>query len=110
LAIAQRLVRRLCNECKKEVKPPEKVIEMIEKELANVPQESLKAYKIQKPFKLYQSSGCRFCNNKGTKGRIAIYEMLYMTKELERIVIEEPTETNIIKEAERQKMVSMTDF
>jgi type IV pilus assembly protein PilB len=107
LAMAQRLVRRLCEKCKEEIAPSPKILEMIEKELAGVPPEVFKEFKIKKPFKLYQSPGCPACNNKGTKGRIAVFEMLLMTKELERIVIEDLTEANILKEADRQKMITM---
>lgn len=107
LGIAQRLVRRLCQNCKKEVKPLPKINEMLEKELANLSEKVLEDFKIQKPFKLYQSSGCRFCNKKGTKGRVAIFEVLSMTKELEKITLEGPSESNIIKEAERQGMITM---
>ncbi len=107
LAMAQRLVRRLCEKCKQEVEPSPKVIEMIEKELASVPPEIFEEFKITKPFKLYHAPGCPACNNKGTKGRIAVFELLLMTKELERIIIEDLTETNILKEADRQKMITM---
>ncbi|MBI4811979.1 type II/IV secretion system protein [Candidatus Falkowbacteria bacterium] len=107
LAMAQRLVRRLCPECKIEVEPSQKVLEMIEKEFSRVPAEVLKDLNIEKPFKLYQSKGCKYCNHKGTKGRIAIFELLSMTKELERVVLDNLSEGEIFKEADRQKMITM---
>ena len=88
--MAQRLVRRLCAECKKAVAPPSKVGEMIEKEM-----------------KIWQASGCKFCANKGTKGRIAIFEAMYMTPELEKIIIDGPSESRITEEAVRQGMLTM---
>jgi type II secretory ATPase GspE/PulE/Tfp pilus assembly ATPase PilB-like protein len=107
LAIAQRLVRRLCSECKFEIEPSQKVLDMIEKELLKVPAEVLKDLNIEKPFKLYQSKGCKRCNQKGTKGRIAIFELLSMTKELEVVVLDNLSEGEIIKEANRQGMITM---
>jgi type II secretory ATPase GspE/PulE/Tfp pilus assembly ATPase PilB-like protein len=107
LSIAQRLVRRLCPECKFEVEPSPKVLEMIEKELSKVPADVLEDLNIKRPFKVYQAKGCKYCNYKGTKGRIAIFESLSMTKELERIVLETLSEGEIIKEANRQGMITM---
>jgi type IV pilus assembly protein PilB len=107
LAIAQRLVRRLCQECKKETKPAPKLAEMVEKDLTGISEEIFKELKISKPYKFFTAEGCRFCNNKGTKGRVAVYEVLSMTKELEKIVVGEFTEADIIKEADRQGMITM---
>ena len=107
LGIAQRLVRRLCQNCKKEIKISPKINEMLEKELNSLPEKVFKDLNIQKPFKLYSAAGCKFCNKKGTKGRIAIFEVLSMTKELERITLEGPSESNIIREAQRQEMFTM---
>lgn len=107
LSIAQRLVRRLCDDCKKEIKTEAKVLTMIEKELENIPEKILKDFKIPKPYKIFHALGCKSCNNKGTKGRIAIYEVLTMTKELEGIVIGGPTEQKIVEEANRQGMITM---
>ncbi|KKR03949.1 MAG: Type IV pilus assembly protein PilB [Parcubacteria group bacterium GW2011_GWF2_39_13b] len=107
LSIAQRLVRRLCDDCKKEIKIEAKVLAAIDKELENLPEKVFKDLKISKPYKIFNSPGCKFCSNKGTKGRIAIYEVLSMTKELEKIVIDGPTEQKIVAEANRQGMITM---
>lgn len=109
VAMAQRLVRRLCSECKKENSPPPKVKEMIEKEIALIPEETRKEYTavFEKEIKIWQAPGCKFCANKGTKGRIAIFEAMYMTPQLEEIIIEGPTESKIVAEAKRQGMLTM---
>jgi type IV pilus assembly protein PilB len=106
LAIAQRLVRRLCPKCRKEVAAPPEISDIIEKELNKIKSVEDVA-KWNKPFKIYRSQGCKFCNNKGTKGRIALYEMLEMTPELEEVVNKGATELAIKKEAQRQGMVTM---
>lgn len=110
LGIAQRLIRRLCPHCKKEVSPPSKIKELIEKEIRALPEESQEELKKEvnlSSIKLWQAQGCKFCAKKGTKGRIAIFEVLKMTPSLERITIEGPSEQKIIEEAKRQGMTTM---
>jgi len=107
LGVAQRLVRRLCVHCKKEVTASSPINQMIEEEIAKMPAESKKDLSTKGPFKIYQPQGCKFCGNKGTKGRIALFEMVAMTPELEKIIIEQPTESKIEEEAKRQGMIIM---
>ncbi|MBL7154892.1 MAG: type II/IV secretion system protein [Candidatus Portnoybacteria bacterium] len=107
LAIAQRLVRRLCEKCKKEIIAPPRVIKIIEEELAKLSPTQRKAFPLEKPLKIYRPVGCKFCGNKGTKDRIALFEMLMMTPQLEEIINKELTETRIKEEAQRQGMITM---
>ena len=107
LAVAQRLVRRLCPHCKKEVAAPQPAIEEIENSLALLPPSQKKNFLWEKPFKIYRPVGCKFCNNKGTKGRMALYEMLKMTPQLEKIINEGINETKMNEEAKRQEMLTM---
>lgn len=107
LSAAQRLVKRLCSQCKKQVEAPSPVVAIIEKELAKMPEDQKAELKFQKPFKIYRAQGCKFCANKGTKGRIAIFEMLSMTPQLEEIVVGGATEAKLEAEAERQGMITM---
>jgi len=107
LAIAQRLVRRLCEKCKKEIIAPPQTIKIIEEELAKLSPIQKKDFLGEKPFKIYRPVGCKFCGNKGTKGRVALYEMLMMTPQLEEIINKELTETRIKEEAQRQGMTTM---
>lgn len=84
LVIAQRLVRRLCPDCKipKEIDADMK--KKIEKFLAGLPKrvnrENLKEIKI------FQAKGCEKCNNLGYKGRIGIYELLLNDPEYEKLL------------------------
>jgi type IV pilus assembly protein PilB len=108
LMIAQRLVRRLCPNCRKEVSASPEISEIIEKELKKLPSFQKKDFPWEKPFKLYRSTGCKVCNHKGTKGRIALFEMLAMSPELEEIIIGKAiSEAKIKSEAERQGMITM---
>lgn len=109
LAMSQRLLRRLCPQCKVPVEPKPKIKEFIEAELKKMPVDSKKDLEEMgiKEIKVWQAPGCKFCGKKGTKDRIAINESLLMTTQLEEIVIEGPTDSKIRMEAERQGMLSM---
>lgn len=83
LIIAQRLARKLCNSCKKEV---------------DVPRETLLAEGFPEDkigtFKLYGPVGCENCKN-GYKGRVGIYEVVKNTPNLQRIIMEEGNSIDI---------------
>jgi len=111
VAMSQRLVRRLCAECKKEIIPPPKIKEAILKEMENLPEEErifLSSLNIDlRNIKIWQAPGCKFCGQKGTKGRISVHETLAMTPELEKIIMEGVTENKLKEEALRQGMITM---
>lgn len=109
LAMSQRLVRCLCVECKKAIEPAPKIKEVLDRAAASLPAEVKAEIKDVdwQHLKVWQAPGCKFCGQKGTKGRIAVFEALAMTPQLERIVVEGATEGKILKEAERQGMISM---
>ncbi len=107
LAAAQRLIRRLCPDCKKEITAPKQESDIIDQELAKLSPEQRSKFTWKKPYKIYRPVGCEKCGKKGTKGRVALYEMLEMTPELEEIINKKLSEAELIKEAERQGMVTM---
>jgi len=108
VAMAQRLIRRLCPDCRQAIEPPAEVKKIISEEIAGLPEAAKKEIaKESSDIKIWRAPGCKACGNKGTKDRIAIYEALAMTPELERIIIENPTEIKIKAEAERQGMITM---
>ncbi|MBI3631262.1 MAG: hypothetical protein HY219_00130 [Candidatus Staskawiczbacteria bacterium] len=63
--------------------------------------------KLKETSVLYQPVGCSKCNQTGTSGRIGIYEVLIMTKGLEDVILKRPTEVELKKESEAQKMLTM---
>lgn len=65
--MAQRLVRKICNNCKEEYEASK-----YEKELLG--------HKIDKPLILHKGKGCGYCNETGYSGRIGIYEIMEMTR------------------------------
>jgi type IV pilus assembly protein PilB len=107
VAIAQRLVRTLCPECRKEISPTAKIKDIILRELESLPALIKKDINVAKDFKIYNAVGCKKCDMTGYTGRIALFEILEMTPQLAEIIIKEPSETRIFQEAQRQGMVTM---
>ncbi len=108
LMVAQRLAPKLCQECKKPEKAPEKIQEIIKKEIEKLPAVIANEVKqSHEEMNIYHSPGCKACQNKGISGRIALFEILQMTPELEDIVNSSPTEHRILEEARRQGMISL---
>lgn len=106
IALAQRLVRKLCD-CKKRVKAKPKVSDLILSQIEKMPAQIKKEIKIEKPIYVFEAVGCPKCNKTGFSGRIAVFEVLAMTDQLAEIILKEPTEANLRKEAERQGMTTM---
>jgi len=77
LIVAQRLVRRLCPKCKKRVVNFDEGL-MVAAEL-NIAE--------WRNFTIYEAAGCDECNGTGYKGRLAIHEALYFTKELRQLIV-----------------------
>ena len=77
IIVAQRLIRKLCDNCKK------RVIEFDEVEMrsAGLDIEEWKNYEV------YEAVGCEKCNKTGYKGRLAVHEALYFTKEIREIIV-----------------------
>ncbi len=107
IIIAQRLVRRLCPFCKKKKKVNLEEEKIIERELGKLPKEMRKKLKIKKPYYIFKAVGCKRCRNEGYIGRTAILEILKMTSTLSEIILKDPSEKRIEKEAISQGMITM---
>jgi type IV pilus assembly protein PilB len=92
LIIAQRLVRTICPNCKKEV---------------TIPDEIYKKLELDKSCKVYEGQGCKFCDNTGYKGRTAIFEMLRITKDLKDAIARGATDVELRELAAKQGIVSL---
>lgn len=85
--IGQRLVRKVCKNCKTEYKPDKETLDRIKKIIADIPENS--SVKIDtKNLKFYTGKGCDKCIE-GYKGRIGIFEIMIITKEIEQIILSE---------------------
>ncbi|KKR24414.1 MAG: general secretion pathway protein E (Type II traffic warden ATPase)(Cholera toxin secretion protein EpsE), general secretion pathway protein E, partial [Candidatus Peregrinibacteria bacterium GW2011_GWE2_39_6] len=85
IVVTQRLARRLCSHCRKEY-----IVGKSEthKELVKLRPDIQKH--LDSSDKLYEAVGCQECHNTGYSGRIGIYEILTMSKELRDVIIEKP--------------------
>lgn len=90
--IAQRLARRLCNECKKPVTLPEEVLKEEGFDAVTIPQSE---------WKLYQPGGCEHCS-KGYKGRVGVYEVVRITDGISRIIMEGGNSIQIADQARKE--------
>lgn len=84
--IGQRLVRKLCQSCKKEVSLDVEKMDRVQKELAALsPHADIKIDLEQLHF--FNASGCEQCHGIGYKGRIGIYEIMSLSQELEEHIL-----------------------
>jgi len=107
LVIAQRLVRRLCPDCKKSGTVSENlkvgIKKFFEKLPARVDREKYKDFKTHEPV------GCEKCNHIGYKGRIGIFEFLEGGLKLEEVILKEASEISMQRLADSQGMVTMQE-
>jgi type IV pilus assembly protein PilB len=105
VAMAQRLIRKLCAECKKEVIPDPKQRAFIDKTIASVNDKTyLTGLQTEK---IWTAVGCEKCHNTGYKGRIAITEVILMKKEIEEAIINNPSDRDIKNAAASQNLLDM---
>ena len=94
--LAQRLVRRVCKECRQPYEASEDELRMIGLE----PQDSFEAYK---------GKGCLTCRNTGFKGRIGIYELLLVDAEISELVLEQAPGYKIREQARKNGMRTLLE-
>ncbi|TET09186.1 type II/IV secretion system protein, partial [Candidatus Aerophobetes bacterium] len=107
LALAQRLVRKLCPHCKKKVKANKEARKLILEEIEKFPSAIKKSVRQTGTFYVHEPAGCKRCNNVGYSGRIGIFEILEMTDRLGEVILKEPSEAKIQEEAKNQGMITM---
>ncbi|OGH83756.1 MAG: hypothetical protein A2261_01200 [Candidatus Magasanikbacteria bacterium RIFOXYA2_FULL_44_8] len=84
--IGQRLVRRVCEHCVEEEELTAEMLERVGKIIDTLPAEDKLRVKLQ-PIQFYKGKGCTECSGLGYKGRIGIYEIFTMTKEIETVIL-----------------------
>ena len=104
--IAQRLVRRVCQDCKEEYTPEASLAEQVKKELKTVKENDLDP-KVLESMKLYKGKGCDKCGDTGYKGRLGIYEILEMFRDLEEMILANATDDKMMEVAKKDGMVSL---
>ncbi len=107
LVMAQRLVRKICQNCREETQISQELLEKIKKILEDLPEEEKKEINLNK-LKFYRGRGCEKCQNIGYKERIGIFEFFSVNDEIEKLILKaEISEYEMKKVLKKQKMVTM---
>jgi type IV pilus assembly protein PilB len=92
--IGQRLLRKICEDCKEAYMPPPAVLESID---------------VHESVPLYRGRGCPVCRNTGFKGRTGVFEVLVMDDEVRELVVDKVSTEVIKKKAIEMGMREMRD-
>ncbi len=105
--IAQRLVRRICDSCRISYQVQETQL------LQWLPPELIAKHYIgsgpNKQVRIYKGQGCKICHFTGYQGRIGIYEVLEITPELRKLIVQKNDSDVIYKQALAEGMTTMLD-
>ena len=107
IAIGQRLVRRICKNCIREINPSDEVKKIIQEELDKISNDQKNDLNLKDGIKLFSGKGCKKCKQTGFSGRVGIYEVFKMTPGIESIMSSKVTEAEIAKEMKKQGMITM---
>jgi len=99
MAIAQRLLRKICQKCGQKRKPTAQELSKIKQELKKVP----------KNIKIPQAKGCRYCNSTGYFGRIGVFEILLIDDEMEKFILTNPSIASLRNLAVKKGMVPLRE-
>ena len=92
--IAQRLVRRLCSDCREETEAPD----YLKKVLA-----------LEKDFKAYKARGCKRCGNSGYRGRVGLCEFLVLTDDMKSLILKGAPESALKEKARQEGMRTLRE-
>jgi type IV pilus assembly protein PilB len=105
---AQRLVRTICKDCKKEWKPKKELVESL-----GVNTDLLRRLDLphidEKNIKLFKGDGCDTCKGDGYKGRMGVYEVMMMTENLRQCILKGGSTTDIYRLAKSEGMLSLRE-
>ncbi|MEX0932409.1 MAG: GspE/PulE family protein [Parcubacteria group bacterium] len=105
VSIAQRLVRKLCDKCKKEVVLEGDKKALITKILSKVPDPSyLEGLQTEK---MWEPVGCEACSGLGYKGRMGVFEAILVDQSIENVALSNPSERDIRQAALPQKLLTL---
>lgn len=106
VALAQRLARKLCAECKKEDAPNEREQKIIDEVAVLI--KGKVGTEVQTK-KVWRAVGCAKCNNTGYKGRVGVFEAVLMDADIEALLDTIPSEREIREAAKKQNILSMRE-
>lgn len=106
LAVAQRLVKKVCPGGEKELPNEGAINMMIEKQFEDLPSEFKNKLDIKRP--LYEATPTEDCSL-GTRGRLPVFEVFVVDKDVEKIILAEPTDVRLYETARKKGMLSMKE-
>ena len=106
LAIAQRLVRRSCEDGKEPLPVEGAIKTYIDKQFADLPAQKRSQIKI--PPALHRAKATPTCPS-GTRGRIAVFEMFEVDQDIERLILDKPTEVDVYDTIRARGMLTMKE-
>ena len=98
MVVAQRLVRKICPFCKRQIEVPEAALARI----GYTPDKD-------KPAVFYKGAGCKRCKDVGYKGRLGLFEVLEINKDIQNLIIEKTTAERIKTQAVKNGMHTLRD-
>lgn len=98
--VGQRVVRRICLDCKEKYTPPPAVADDIKKVLG-------KLYQVKDKLALFRGKKCPKCNGTGYLGRVGIFEVMPISEKIGRLILERPAAETIEKQAVEEGMITM---
>ncbi len=105
IVLAQRLVRRVCEKCKATTIIPKQTLASLENAFTEL--RSIAGSEVPKTLQFYAGKGCTHCGNSGYKGRIAIVEVLDITDEMRKVIIDGNHPDHVEEELRRQKFMTL---
>lgn len=104
--VAQRVVRKICEECKETYTPPEEVVKELKEVLGPLYESFLKQNGMKTPV-LYRGHKCDACGDTGYQGRIGIFEVLTVTDKIGKLILEHAPSNQIENAAVSDGMLLM---
>lgn len=107
ISVAQRLVRKLCQVCKKEIPLEGSNKETVDKILATI-SDPIYLENVQKEH-LWNAVGCPECSGLGFRGRVGVFEAILVDRAIEKAVLDNPSERDISEAAKNQKLLTLVE-
>ncbi len=107
LIIAQRLVRKLCEHCKREAEVDSEMMEIVKNAVDTIKVEGEVDPELVKNMKFYEAVGCEKCNDVGYYGRVGLYEVFRMNNELRKLISSSASTLDLQEAAQKNGMVTL---